>query len=1347
MRNFLVTENCWDVVENNPAADPAKPMSEKTEARALKSYALIALMIGNDQQVTIENLKYGYDAWKALKEAHQKDSSAAQVDIFQNLYSLKYQEGEDLNLHFTKLKEMVSDIESMGGKLENANLIAIIFASVYDAFPALITAMRAWSSTRLTKNEVIKHILDHWESQKSNSVALAVSKCGYCHLRGHTTNKCWKKKEKSKGAQRGFRSGYRGGYRGNNRNSQSRQTSGSNDSDEARGSANFAHEDDYDDDDDVSQYANIAARSEEKLNTISMKIRERKNNNVKTSELKNKNDSESVVVSAKMQRLGGYYSCGLISSKISHSLMSHSNSSNFYLDSGASHHMIKDDEFFISLDRSLTSHIKVANGDTLPADGQGTVKIFFGEEKQFESEFKATYAPKLDCNLISVNKLTQDGSKIIFDKNYCWICKNNRYHKIGEFKNGLYELKTNKSCLKVVSNSNGESFCVHEWHKRLAHRNLKDIKRMKSYGIDVRECDCVDTCESCIKGKMTRTSFPKRSAPTERVLDVIVSDVCGPMTIESLSRSRYFVTFIDVHSKYCEVAFMRQKSEVGLRLIEYLEKMKNYFGKFPLILRTDRATEYLCEKVQNYLKSHGIKFQCTAGYSPESNGVAERENRTLVESARTMLESSQLPEFLWAEAIKNANFTFNRMLNSLDGTKTPFEKFFNKSQKFKDFHEFGCDVYAHIPKEKRKKFDVKAEKLKFVGYDDESKAYRLYNANKRKIIISRDVKFLPKNSSRSTNSVVVPLNAENETMNLNDDLNEASLSSESRNDFEDSSNFEDATNNSFDPTWNSNVSSDIQLSPQSPRPIRATRNPNPTYVANKVCEPRTFKQASECDDKEKWKVAMDEEMESMSRNKVWSECDLPAGRTAIGCKWVYKIKRDENGKIVRHKARLVAQGFTQIYGVDYDEVFSPTARSTTLRCFLSFAGIQNYVVKHYDIKTAFLNGTLDEEIYMKQPPGYTENNNKVLRLKKCIYGLKQAARVWNKTLNEVLINIGFSQTETDKCLYVLNNGNHICYLLIHVDDCLFASNNENTIYHLAKLISKHFEMSSLGNVSHYLGMKIARDKHGNFLVDQEIYIEETAKILKLDEAKFSKYPLMSGYFKHHDDEYLDDNKQFRKIIGKLLYIATMTRPDIAAAVAILSQKISNPTKTDLNEAKRIVRYLNGTKDFQLHLSNKSLIGELKMFSDANWAENAIDRKSNSGYFCSWNGGAVSWSCRKQDLVTLSSTEAEYVALSEAAKELIWIDRLLRDFKNPRKGVLDMLTDSQSCMKMLEHQKFSNRTKHIDTKYHFIKDLWNKRMINLKYVSTTDNVADLMTKPLGAQRIKDLRELAYIFPKN
>ncbi|KXJ67790.1 hypothetical protein RP20_CCG012118 [Aedes albopictus] len=453
------------------------------------------------------------------------------------------------------------------------------------------------------------------------------------------------------------------------------------------------------------------------------------------------------------------------------------------------------------------------------------------------------------------------------------------------------------------------------------------------------------------------------------------------------------------------------------------------------------------------------------------------------------------------------------------------------------------------------------------------------------------------------------------------------------------------------------------------------------------------------------------------------------------------MKRDINGEIVRFKARLVAQGFSQQYGSDYDEVFAPVVQQTTFRTLMAVAAKKNMTVKQYDVKTAFLNGDLEEEIYMRQPCGFVQRGSegKVCRLHRSLYGLKQAARAWNQKLHEELVRQRFQRCDSDPCLYRKQVKGRWCYVLVYVDDLVVVSEDPTMIEALARKLKKSFEISELGDIRYYLGMEVEKDQHGDYFLSQRKYIREVVESSGLAEAKASKIPLDPGYIKSDSEGTpLETNTEYQKLIGKVLYIAVNTRPDISTAVSILSRKTNQPTQEDWTELKRVVRYLKGTADYRLRLSRRGETGTITGYSDADWAENRDDRKSHSGFTFKINGGTVSWACRKQTCVALSTAEAEFIALAEAAQEALWLKLLLQELNDEQRVVIH--EDNQSCLKIMEREKLTRKMKHIATKFHFTKDLVEKQEIECVYCPSEDMVADLLTKPLARTRLEKLAKL-------
>lgn len=968
------------------------------------------------------------------------------------------------------------------------------------------------------------------------------------------------------------------------------------------------------------------------------------------------------------------------------------------LDSGATIHMTHDRSLFTKFDPKGNGKIRIADGRLIKVEGIGTIKMLIKTKDEPLSLIlnDVRYVPAVQANLMSVNRLTESNYKILFHKRSAQIEIRNEFINFANFYGGSYIVNEDE-CPKAT-------LCIDEWHRLLAHRNLRDIKHLQSFGLNFTKCNCTHECEPCKLGKLTEFPYPKASPKPDKVLDIISADVCGPLPVETPEHQRFFLTITDHFSDYTEVKYLKQKSEAKLHIKNFIEFTKNQLNQKPKIFRTDRGTEFLDAELKNYLASEGIEIQHTTPYSPQQNGVAERKNRTLNDAVRTMLISSDLPQTLWAEAMKNAVYTFNRIVRKKKNA-TPIELFFNKKAKA-TFVEFGTEVYVMTQKHERSKFDPHGKLVKFLSVDDNSKGFRLWNGKKifvdRNVATKRNQKILYKSP---LSNVDLKVNAENVEQSQN------------------------------------NVVSSPRFEPPLRRSNRLAQKETAklAMITNSPEEdPSTYKKAMNSANKDKWILAMHDEINSLNDTGTIEIVDPPKNKTLVGCRWLYKTKIQPSGN--RFKARLVAQGFSQQYGLDYDQVFAPVVRPASIRLLLSIAGTRKLSVRQFDVQTAFLNGNLKEEIYMKMPEGMQEEN-KVIRLHKAIYGLKQAARSWNEKLNESMMSIGFIQSEADDCLFILKQGTNRCYVVCHVDDMIVAATKSSIIDEVYKRLNKLFTMKDLGHVSQFLGVEVHKTKSGNYAINQKSYIEKISTLLNVSNSRPQKYPIDPNFYNIDRGEALNSNSEFRKIIGMLLYIATNTRPDISASVCILAQRVEKPHTTDLNEALRIVKYVNGTKDHKLVLSDTEASESLVAYSDANWAEDKLEGKSNSGLICFINGGPIIWRCKKQTNVALSTCEAEYYAATETAKEVLWLKTLMNDFEINSERTTPIYVDNQSCISMISTGDFKQRTKYIGVKYHFLRDYVNKEIFNLVYVPSEKNIADLLTKPLNSVKIKSLRNSA------
>ena len=499
------------------------------------------------------------------------------------------------------------------------------------------------------------------------------------------------------------------------------------------------------------------------------------------------------------------------------------------------------------------------------------------------------------------------------------------------------------------------------------------------------------------------------------------------------------------------------------------------------------------------------------------------------------------------------------------------------------------------------------------------------------------------------------------------------------------------------------------------------------------CEPRTYDEATIGSNAQMWIQSMKEEFDNLHKNDTWEIVTKPKDKHVLGCKWVYKMKKGLDGNICRFKSRLVAKGFNQIYGIDYFETYSPVADYTTLRLLIALAAKLNLKLSHLDFECAYLNGKLsdNEEIYMKIPPGMEtteELQGKVLKLKKCLYGLKQSGRNWNVELNNELINYGLKRSDVDRCLYSKNDKEKITLLLIYVDDIAIASNDDQFIQYPKNRLSKKFVVKDLGDMSKFLGIRITQSED-YIAIDQELLITETLEHHKMTECNPIATPAEVEKETERIDENLDnlpESYPFRALVGSLNYIANVSRPDITFAVNKLSRKLERPTIKDWIAAKRVLRYLKGTKTAKIQYM-KNGRNTLELYSDADFA-GSKEKKSTSGFVAKMCGASIDWYSRRQQTVALNTMESEYVALASAVQESVYIKQLL-DFIGTAVE-LKINVDNQSCIKFAENEKGPGRhAKHISVKYHYVKDMVEKKEVSLQYIETNNNVADICTKAL------------------
>jgi len=804
------------------------------------------------------------------------------------------------------------------------------------------------------------------------------------------------------------------------------------------------------------------------------------------------------------------------------------------------------------------------------------------------------------------------------------------------------------------------------------------------------------------------------------------------MPLSSLGGSNFYVNFKDDSTGYRVIYFIKHKSDVLDKLKQFVNLVETRHQRRVKTLHVDNGREYCNEATVKYLCSKGIMLETTAPYTPEQNGRAERDNRYIVECARTMLHAKGLPENLWAEAMNTACYILNRTPTVTNKGVAPYEAWTGKKSRLDHIKIFGSDAFVHVPKQLREKWDSKSEKMVLVGYQADSCNYRMYNPRTGKIIVSRDVVIHETSFDQrmeSEHEALLPLSS--------------SVDQEEETAYKDT---HKSCDEKFDPK-EENVREMTQPQvledrKQTLRDRKTLKIPN-RYEANlaEFDEPTTYEEAISCENSAHWMKAINEELEAHETNGTWTFEDLPSGKKTIGSKWVFKVKYSPTQDTYRYKARLCAKGFTQEKGIDYQEIFAPVVRYDSIRVMLALAAQQDLCTFQFDVKTAFLNGDLNEEIYLEIPEGViATSTNKVCRLHKSLYGLKQAPRSWNHKFDLFMKQFNLIPSKADPCVYIGNFNSGIIYLCIYVDDGLLLASSKEVLNVVLSELKANFKITG-GDANYYVGMEIVRDiGNKRVFIHQSSYIKRVLHRFNMLDARSKETPADLGVSLHSagDVNGNSNNIMYRQAIGSLIFLATVTRPDIAFIVNYLSRFMSNYNESHWNEVKKIFRYLKGTSGLGILYEKSTENTCLQGFSDADYACDLDTRRSTTGYLFKLAGGAVTWGSLRQRTVSLSTTEAEYIAACEAVKEAIWLKQLLKDSQNPCLNPIIVNVDNQSTIKLIRNPEYHKRSKHIDIRYHFVREKYASGDIDVQYVCSQDQLADILTKALSRDVFKNLR---------
>ena len=932
---------------------------------------------------------------------------------------------------------------------------------------------------------------------------------------------------------------------------------------------------------------------------------------------------------------------------------------------------------------------------------------------------------------------------------------------------------------------NADSSGIKLWHARLGHSNTDSIKELSRVGavcgLDLNtQRSKKGACGSCVKGKQTKEILRTNNSRSDDRCAVIHTDVCGPMPVPSFSGARYYVSFIHECTGYTSIIPIVQKSEVLKHFIMYHAWIEKQFGCELKRVHSDNGGEYVA--LRSYLQEKGIEHTTSPPFSPNQNGIAERANRTIVECARTMLEHAPLPKTFWAEAVVHAAKIRNNFISPGNGRKTSYEVMCSRVPDVSYFRVFGCLGWRQIPKELRRKLDVKS-KLGIVVGCLENRQFKLWIPSRKVAVLSRDFivhedRFPGGDQLLEWPDSAPPLvdegNAKGKKRSVSAEIGvwpravspptgstEKTVSEEMAEIPQhglvvhvvvspplavppSGEQLEALTYYPEKLDVNSNDCEESEGADQSgqPRYPRRERRPPLPYspqanVASAFAmmdatevETSTVKQALAGEGAAFWRAAIESELKSLSQHDTWEVVDRPEGAKPLSTRFVFARKREEFGKVIRYKARLVVRGFLQ---GDVEQTFAPVVDFTTIRTSIAVAVKKRYIIQQMDVRTAFLHGEIDSDVYITAPDGLDLcESDKVLKLRRGLYGLKQAPRLCHDKWQSVMDMMGFDKFVSDECVYRRGT----VWLLLYVDDIVVIGSEEKDVSHVKTELKTHLDVKDLGTLRSFLGVLFVRDEYGAWL-SQMPYISQVLEKFGMSNCKPVTTPMCEGALKDmsNGDHSLSDKSSYQELLGCRLFIATRTRPDITPAVSILCRYTSKPNQVHCICLKRILRYLQGTKSFALRISAEE-DDVLIAFCDADWAGDRVDRRSTTGVLLQLGQSTNIWKSVKQNTVALSTTEAEFVALSEGKKLVLWLRSLLLEYGCSQEGSTAVMEDNQGAI--VWGTDGVRHAKHVAIRRNFVKENVDHGHIEIQYCSTQEMTADILTKPLGRIHFEEHR---------
>lgn len=1275
---------------------PAKYEENTWKKMDLKARTIIMSTISDKQLEYISECSTAYEMLQKFDKMYLTQSTAMQIICRSKIEDIKLNNYSSIEDFFVDFEKTINEFKTAGGEInENEKMRYLLralpptYSYIGDFIDVIPEDQRTvdYIKSKIKEKNMTTSDTDK-KSDMSTFVIKTQPKCFNCGKTGHLIKDCWHV-QKNNHKQQSYQGRYtmnqrqQGVQRGYNRGRFQRARGRGRGQSHPNGESSTAHPDNHPAE---SWTAQVCTTEANQVTGFS---------------------------------IGEYDNKGLI---------------NWLLDSGCTDHIIKDDSYYYNYtDLKPPVDVKLPDGKVLKATKIGTVKLHFKNyynEKHIDLK-NVFFVKGIKQNLLSFAKITKT----------CTIVARNEYAKIYTQSRELIVVANkigNLYCIQsYVSNINYNNMYVNsvkltekeKWHRALGHVNFQYLNKLVKNKLVDGLPDKIESmdmkCSNCIESKMANVPFQNNRAKTSEILELIHTDLNGPHTTTGCGGEKYFLTFIDDYSKCTRIFCIKSKAETANCFIEFVNLVENKFNKKVKKLQCDNGKEYLNKDIYNFIRQKGIELLPCPPYVHELNGVAERYNRSAMDIGRCLMREAKIHRRFWPEVIKTAAYLKNRTIANTVENKTPYEIFFGIKPNVEHLKIYGSRVYVRVPEVLRKsKWDDKAQLGVLVGYNENG--YRVLLNNR--IINARHVQVVEENTQliclekqdyekdRDLENNLIP-----DPKTIDDDFVDVSdSSSNAEQDFIDDNKLSD------------NCDKLVIENNSKRKRIPVSRYGNPishfiyvNYIDANV--PSTFEEAISSNDYKQWQKAMDSEINSLNKNKTWQIVERPKDKKVIDVKWVFKKKNSDT-----YKARLVVRGFQQ--NEYLENVYSPVGKMQTLKILLSYCCKNNLFIEQMDVETAFLNGHVRSEVFINQPKGYETQDNKVFKLQKALYGLRESPRVWYDCFNKFIEKLSFVRSNYDYCLYVNGTSKDSIYILIFVDDLLICCKDESKIKEIKNKLMERFAMKDLGKVKSYIGIDIDySDDRKIMTLSQSKYIESLAVKYSLENTRLYDTPMETNLKLEKASE-VDDSLKYRNIIGELLYISTGTRPDIAFSVNYLSRYQNCYNQTHYKYAMRILKYLYKTKDLKLTYSDNVNTEILDCMVDSDYAGDNIDRKSTTGFVIRLFNNLIFWKTHKQSTVTKCSTFAEYTAMSEAVTEILFIRNLLIESFNVKfDKPVKLYEDNNGAISIAKYGNFTKNSKHIEVQYHYINENYEKGIIDIVKINSENNLADMLTKSLDKSK--------------